>query len=84
MGIYATLGVAQAFTAFLNGTIIAFIVYSASQRLHHVSPRGLWSFLHPTTLQDAIRRVMYSPMSFFETTVRTMGFPSFSPTESRL
>jgi len=52
MGIYGMLGVAQGFTAFLNGTIIAFVIYSASRRLHH----------------DAISRVMYSPMSFFETT----------------
>ncbi len=36
MGIYATLGVGQALAAFLNGTIIAFIVYSASRRMHDV------------------------------------------------
>ncbi|KAH9003060.1 P-loop containing nucleoside triphosphate hydrolase protein [Lactarius hatsudake] len=52
MGIYATLGVGQALTAFLNGTAIAFIVYSASRRMH----------------DNAITRVMLSPMSFFETT----------------
>ncbi|KAH9989454.1 ABC transporter [Russula vinacea] len=52
MGIYAMLGVAQAVTGFLNGTILAFIIYSASKRLHH----------------DGISRVMHSPMSFFETT----------------
>ncbi|KAN0113413.1 ABC transporter [Russula decolorans] len=52
MGIYAMLGVAQACTTFLSGTIIAFLIYSASRTLHH----------------DAISRVMRSPMSFFETT----------------
>ncbi|KAI0260131.1 putative ATP-binding cassette transporter protein YOR1 [Gloeopeniophorella convolvens] len=52
MGIYAALGVGQALTSFMNGMIIAFIVYSASKQLHH----------------DAITRVMHSPMSFFETT----------------
>ncbi|KAH9068491.1 ABC transporter [Lactarius deliciosus] len=52
MGIYATLGVGQALAAFLNGTAIAFIVYSASRRMH----------------DSAITRVMLSPMSFFETT----------------
>jgi len=74
MGIYAMLGVAQALTAFLNGTIIAFIIYSASKRLHHVSsPFFSESFFHLTSwIQDAIRRVMRSPMSFFETTVRTV------------
>jgi hypothetical protein len=30
------LGVAQGFTSFLNGTIIAFVIYSASKKLHHV------------------------------------------------
>ncbi|KAH9177416.1 ABC transporter [Lactarius sanguifluus] len=52
MGIYAILGVGQALAAFLNGTAIAFIVYSASRRMH----------------DNAITRVMLSPMSFFETT----------------
>ncbi|KAI0300742.1 ABC transporter [Russula brevipes] len=52
MGIYAMLGIAQAFTGFLVGMAIALVVYSASRQLHH----------------DAISRVMYSPMSFFETT----------------
>ncbi|KAI9439887.1 ABC transporter [Lactarius indigo] len=52
MGIYATLGVGQALATFLNGTTVAFIVYSASRRMH----------------DNAITRVMLSPMSFFETT----------------
>ncbi|KAI9439890.1 ABC transporter [Lactarius indigo] len=52
MGIYAALGVGQALATFLNGTAIAFIVYSASRRMH----------------DNAITRVMLSPMSFFETT----------------
>ena len=36
MGVYATLGVGQALAAFLNGTIIAVFVYSASRRMHDV------------------------------------------------
>ncbi|KAH8995030.1 ABC transporter [Lactarius akahatsu] len=52
MGIYATLGVGQALAAFMNGMTVAFIVYSASRRMH----------------DNAITRVMLSPMSFFETT----------------
>ncbi|KAH9068493.1 ABC transporter [Lactarius deliciosus] len=52
MGIYATLGIGQALAAFSNGITVAFIVYSASRRLH----------------DNAITRVMLSPMSFFETT----------------
>ncbi|KAI0268426.1 P-loop containing nucleoside triphosphate hydrolase protein [Russula aff. rugulosa BPL654] len=52
MGIYAMLGVAQGFTGLLNVTIIAFVICSASRKLHH----------------DAISHVMHSPMSFFETT----------------
>ena len=64
------LGVAQAFTAFLNGTIVAFIAFSASRSLHHVGPPPSEPFLYLTSWKDAISRVMYSPMSFFETTVR--------------
>ncbi|KAH9068492.1 ABC transporter [Lactarius deliciosus] len=52
MGIYATLGIGQALATFSNGITVAFIVYSASRRLH----------------DNAITRVMLSPMSFFETT----------------
>ncbi|KAH9031752.1 ABC transporter [Lactarius pseudohatsudake] len=52
MGIYATLGVGQALAVFLDSAAIAFIVYSASRRMH----------------DNAITRVMLSPMSFFETT----------------
>ncbi|KAI9449895.1 ABC transporter [Lactarius psammicola] len=52
MGIYATLGVGQALAAFLTGTAIAFIGYSASRCMH----------------DNAITRVMLSPMSFYETT----------------
>ncbi|KAH9003061.1 ABC transporter [Lactarius hatsudake] len=52
MGIYATLGVGQALATFSNGMTVAFIVYSASRRMH----------------DNAITRVMLSPMSFFETT----------------
>ncbi|KAI0288069.1 ABC transporter [Russula brevipes] len=52
MWIYAMLVIAQALTGLLVGTIVTLIVNSASRRLHH----------------DAISRVMYSPMSFFETT----------------
>ncbi len=40
MGIYATLGVGQALAAFLTGTAIAFIAYSASRRMHDVRLSG--------------------------------------------
>ena len=36
MGIYATLGVGQSLAALLNGITIAFIIYSASRRMHDV------------------------------------------------
>ena len=36
MGIYASLGVAQAIAVFLNGSVIALMVYSASRRMHDV------------------------------------------------
>lgn len=79
MGIYAALGVGQALTAFFMGLMFSLVVYSASQRLHHVRPHrffcvvrnirkadmGLLSVLY---WQDAINRVMHAPMSFFETT----------------
>ncbi|KAI9447656.1 ABC transporter [Lactarius indigo] len=52
MAIYATLGLGQAIVALLHGTTVAFIAYSASRRMH----------------DNAITRVMLSPMSFFETT----------------
>ena len=73
MGIYALLGMAQACTTFLNGVTIAFFIYSASRRLHHVGSSFSDSFFLLTSWKDAISRVMYSPMSFFETTVRTVG-----------
>ncbi|KAF8623627.1 hypothetical protein AX17_007328 [Amanita inopinata Kibby_2008] len=52
MGLYAFLGVFQAFASFLMGGAFAMLTYFASQRLH----------------KDAIGRVMQAPMSFFETT----------------
>ncbi|PIL29785.1 ATP-binding cassette transporter [Ganoderma sinense ZZ0214-1] len=52
MGIYAGLGISQAITFFMMGATFASLTYFASQSLH----RG------------AITRVMYAPMSFFETT----------------
>ncbi|EIW84207.1 ABC transporter [Coniophora puteana RWD-64-598 SS2] len=52
MGIYAGLGVSQALTMFFNGALFAMLTYFASQKLH----------------ARAINRVMYAPMSFFETT----------------
>ncbi|KAL0061165.1 hypothetical protein AAF712_012035 [Marasmius tenuissimus] len=52
MGIYAGLGVAQAFAMFLMGSTFAMLTFFASQMLH----------------KGAIRRVMTAPMSFFETT----------------
>ncbi|EMD34148.1 hypothetical protein CERSUDRAFT_117637 [Gelatoporia subvermispora B] len=52
MGIYAGLGVAQAITFFMMGSCFAVLTYFASRQLHRA----------------AIKRVMYAPMSFFETT----------------
>ncbi|KIO14748.1 hypothetical protein M404DRAFT_17610 [Pisolithus tinctorius Marx 270] len=52
MGIYAALGVSQAFTMFFVGFVFALLTYYASQNLH----------------ERAIRRVLHAPMSFFETT----------------
>jgi hypothetical protein len=34
------LGVSLALAGFLNGAIIAFVVYAASKRLHHVRSSG--------------------------------------------
>lgn len=52
MGIYAALGVSQAFTMFFVGFVFALLTYYASQNLH----------------ERAIHRVLHAPMSFFETT----------------
>ncbi|KIJ66691.1 hypothetical protein HYDPIDRAFT_26121 [Hydnomerulius pinastri MD-312] len=52
MGIYAALGVSQALTMFFMGAVFALLTYYASQKLH----------------ERAITRVLYAPMSFFETT----------------
>ncbi|THV02862.1 ABC transporter [Dendrothele bispora CBS 962.96] len=52
MGIYAALGVTQAFSMFLMGSTFALMTYFASQSLH----------------KSAIGRVMKAPMLFFETT----------------
>ncbi|KAI0925971.1 hypothetical protein AcV5_008554 [Taiwanofungus camphoratus] len=52
MGIYAGLGVAQAVTFFMMGASFAILTYLASKELHSA----------------ALKRVMYAPMSFFETT----------------
>ena len=52
MGIYAALGISQAFTFFMMGATFASLTYFASQALH----------------KQAIFRVMHAPMSFFETT----------------
>ncbi|KAG1821831.1 ABC transporter [Suillus subaureus] len=51
-GIYAALGISQALTMFMMGGTFAVLTYYASQQLHRRS----------------IQRVMYAPMSFFETT----------------
>lgn len=53
MGIYAAIGISQAFWTFLSGAMFAFLSYFASKNLH----------------QGAITRVLHAPMSFFETTV---------------
>ena len=52
MGIYAALGISQAFTFFMMGATFASLTYFASQAMH----------------KQAIFRVMHAPMSFFETT----------------
>ncbi|KAG6861355.1 hypothetical protein C0995_001088 [Termitomyces sp. Mi166 len=52
MGIYAFLGVSQAISFFLMGSMFALLTFFASQSLHRA----------------AITRVMHAPMSFFETT----------------
>ncbi|KAF8624506.1 hypothetical protein AX15_005822 [Amanita polypyramis BW_CC] len=52
MGLYAALGVSQAFTSFLMGSSFAMLTYFASQSLHKI----------------ASERVIHAPMSFFETT----------------
>ncbi|KZT73163.1 hypothetical protein DAEQUDRAFT_808686 [Daedalea quercina L-15889] len=52
MGIYAGLGVGQAVFFFFMGSGFAMLTYLASKKLH----------------SDALTRVMYAPMSFFETT----------------
>ncbi|KAI6039822.1 ABC transporter [Pisolithus marmoratus] len=52
MGVYAALGVSQAFTMFSVGFVFALLTYYVSQNLH----------------ERAIRRVLHAPMSFFETT----------------
>ncbi|KAI0714464.1 P-loop containing nucleoside triphosphate hydrolase protein [Cerioporus squamosus] len=52
MGIYAALGVSQAVTFFMMGATFASLTYFASQAMH----------------RQAIKRVMYAPMTFFETT----------------
>lgn len=52
MGIYAGLGVSQAIFFFFMGALFALLTFIASKKLHN----------------DALLRVMYAPMSFFETT----------------
>ncbi|CAD6978417.1 unnamed protein product [Tilletia controversa] len=52
IGIYAMLGVMVALTTFAMGTVIGFVSFYACQGLHHA----------------AIQRVMYSPMSWFDST----------------
>ncbi|TFY58828.1 hypothetical protein EVJ58_g6166 [Rhodofomes roseus] len=52
MGIYAGLGVGQAISFFFMGSGFAMLTYIASKKLHN----------------DALTRLMYAPMSFFETT----------------
>jgi hypothetical protein len=76
------LGIAQALTTFFGGTIIAFLIYSASRRLHHVGSLCPESSFHLMFWKDAISRVMHSPMSFFETTVRIVEPAEFSPSDS--
>ncbi|KAF7312085.1 ABC transporter protein [Mycena indigotica] len=52
MAIYAVLGVCQAIAMFFVGASFALLTFAASQNLH----------------KGALKRVMYAPMSFFDTT----------------
>ncbi|KAK0538980.1 hypothetical protein OC842_001103 [Tilletia horrida] len=52
IGIYAMLGVMVAITTFANGAMIGFLSFYACANLHHA----------------AMQRVMYSPMSWFDST----------------
>lgn len=52
MGVYAALGIGSALSLFFQGGVNAFLTYGASVRLH----------------RDAIKRVMFAPQSFFDTT----------------
>ncbi|KAK0545187.1 hypothetical protein OC846_005775 [Tilletia horrida] len=52
IGIYAMLGINVAVTTFAMGTITGYLSFYACQGLHH----------------DAMRRVMYAPMSWFDST----------------
>jgi hypothetical protein len=73
MGIYAALGVSQAFFSFLTGVMFALLTYFASRRLHKVLYREAFSEVETKLIffcfQDAINRIMHAPMSFFDTTV---------------
>lgn len=68
-GIYAALGVSQSLTMFMMGAIFSLLTYYASQQLHGVSAsRCIMDTDLNIIRQRAIHRVMYAPMSFFETT----------------
>ena len=49
MGVYASLGVAQAFGAFLMGATFAILTYFASQNLHKVSAISLLTLFYLLT-----------------------------------
>ena len=44
MGVYVAIGVGQAVAAYMNGSTLAMIIYSASRRLHDVCHLGSFFF----------------------------------------
>jgi hypothetical protein len=61
MGVYAGLCLGQAVSGFLMSATFSLLTYFASQRLY----------------KSALKRVIYAPMSFFETTVCVIQFMGF-------
>lgn len=66
MGVYASLGVAQAIGFFLLGAVLSFMTYFASKGLHKASS-NLIKVNNSNKPQAALKRILHSPMSFFDT-----------------
>lgn len=78
MGIFAALGVSQAFWFFTCGAMFAVLSYFASKTLQYVRSCLIISFVNPCVdSREAIERVMHAPMSFFETTVSSFAKQAF-------